>query len=71
MEKQTIALHQIEGQYDVHWYSIGSNHIVLYGLQRIKYDRAQDAAKAFGNCVHHQAECAGRLDSALLAKLNS
>lgn len=60
----TVAKQVINGQYPVIWtfYPDKNLHIVQYGAEVRCTNDSIDAAKEFGYCLHHAAECAGLLD---------
>ena len=39
-----------------------ARHFVRYGLQEKSFNTSTEAASEFGRCVHHWAECDGKLD---------
>lgn len=60
--KTLVAQHLVDGQFPVMWYRTEYMHSVTYGGSHQVFENSDDAAKAFGFAVHHQVECAGRLD---------
>jgi len=65
----TIATVEEPGQYPVDWKLSGMIHIILYGERISKHSDACEASEAFGHCVRHQQESAGKFDDALLLAL--
>lgn len=58
-----IARVEINHQYPVSWSFVGGLHNVVYGEQVRAFDCDLAAAREFGECVRHAAECAGAFDS--------
>jgi hypothetical protein len=50
------------GKRIVVWSRRGKRHCVRYGLQSKFFEDDVEAAKEFGLCVRHYAECCGLLD---------
>ena len=50
-------------------YDVGV-HIVTYGHDRISTSDSLDAARAFGEFMHHAVECAGLLDGGPVENIN-
>lgn len=59
---QIIAINLEDGQFPVAWKRGKRSHIVTYGAEIISTNDSMVAAKFYGECVHHQAQCAGKLD---------
>ncbi len=58
-----IAHHGVTGQHAVYWYKKSRHiHRVEYGADIIETRDGLEAAREFGERVHHQIECAGRMD---------
>jgi len=69
MELINIAIVEEPGQYPVDWKLSGTIHIIIYGESISKYTDACEASEAFGHCVRHQQESAGKFDDALMLAL--
>ena len=63
---QVIAIYTNEHAYTVEWLKASNGYVVRYGAQMTAFHRNESmaAAKEFGRCCHHAAECAGLLHDA-------
>ena len=63
-EGKVIAEYKAKGAFPVQWSVDGlGRHVILYGAQATAFAKGADveAAKEFGLCVRHAAECVGLL----------
>ena len=58
-----VASYTNEHSYTVEWLKASNGYVVRYGAQMTAFhcNESMAAAKEFGRCCHHAAECAGLL----------